>query len=135
MRKILSVLLLLFTTIIVASCDAGGVSNDKLVIGMECGYQPFNWTTSTSSEFTLPIDGTNQFADGFDIQIAKYLSQQLNKEVIIKKIEWDSLIPSLVIPPNKILLSKYLYHTFCFISSPIFKITAMFFSILHCFYR
>ena len=95
MRKILSVLLLLFTTIIVASCDAGGVSNDKLVIGMECGYQPFNWTTSTSSEFTLPIDGTNQFADGFDIQIAKYLSQQLNKEVIIKKIEWDSLIPSL----------------------------------------
>ena len=62
---------------------------------MECGYQPFNWTTKNESEYTLPIYGTNQYADGFDIQIAKYLSRATGKEVIIKKIEWNSLIPAL----------------------------------------
>ena len=66
--------------------------NSKLVIGMECGYQPFNWTTQKASEYTLPIDGTNEFADGYDIQVAKYLSEKLNKEVVIKRTVWDSLI-------------------------------------------
>ncbi len=77
------------------SCGTDVVTNDKLVIGMECAYQPFNWTVNKSSEFTLPINGTNQFADGYDIAVAKYLSQDLGKEVVIKKLEWDSLIISL----------------------------------------
>ena len=62
---------------------------------MECGYQPFNWTTRSESKYTLPIDGTNEFADGYDIQIAKYLSEDLGKEVIIKRTVWDSLITDL----------------------------------------
>ena len=95
MRKILSVLLLIFTLVVMAACSTGPVGNDKLVIGMECGYQPFNWTEKNESEFTLPIFGTNQYADGFDIQIAKYLSEETGKEVIIKKYEWNALIPAL----------------------------------------
>ena len=82
-------------TLAATSCNANLVTNDKLVIGMECGYQPFNWTVSKSSEYTLPIFGTNQFADGYDIAIARYLSEDLGKEVVIKKLEWDSLIISL----------------------------------------
>ena len=77
------------------SCNHSSVSNDVLVIGMECNYQPFNWTTSKNTEDTLPIDKTNEFADGYDIAIAKYLSQDLKKEVVIKRLEWGSLIPSL----------------------------------------
>ena len=81
----------------VASCgNATNYDNEKLVIGMECGYQPFNWTENSSNDYTLPIFGTNQFADGYDIAVARYLSQDLGKEVVIKKIEWDSLIPSLM---------------------------------------
>ena len=38
------------------------VSNNTLVIGMECAYQPFNWTEAKANEFTLPIDGTNEYA-------------------------------------------------------------------------
>lgn len=95
MRKILSVFLLVFTLIAMTSCGATEAENDKLIIGMECGYQPFNWTVNTASEYTLPINGSNKYADGFDIQIAKYLSEQTGKEVIIKKIEWDGLIPAL----------------------------------------
>lgn len=77
------------------ACSNSEVDNDTLVIGMECAYQPFNWTVNTESEYTLPISGTNQFADGYDIQIAKYLSEKLDRDVVIKKIEWDSLIPEL----------------------------------------
>ena len=79
----------------VVSCGATSVDNSRLVIGMECNYQPFNWTEQKSNEFTLKIDGTNDFADGYDIAVAKYLSEDLNKEVVIKRLEWGSLIPSL----------------------------------------
>ncbi len=80
---------------VISSCKGNSISNDKLVIGMECNYQPFNWTTSKSSEYTLKIDKTNEYADGYDIAVSKYLSKDLNKEVVIKRIEWGSLIPSL----------------------------------------
>ena len=79
----------------VSAWNGSAVSNDRLVIGLECAYQPFNWELNSSNEYTLPIDGTKQFADGFDIQIARYLSEDLHKDVVIKKIEWESLIPSL----------------------------------------
>ena len=77
------------------ACQSNHVNNDALVIGMECAYQPFNWTQSTSNEFTLPIDGTNEFADGYDIAVAKYLSKDLNRPVVIKRTNWEDLIPSL----------------------------------------
>ena len=78
-----------------ASCGGSGVGNNTLVIGMECGYQPFNWTVKTSSDYTLPIDGTTEFTDGYDIQVAKYLSEDLGKPVVVKRIVWDSLIADL----------------------------------------
>lgn len=79
------------------------VTNDVLVIGMEANYQPFNWTTYTSSEYTLPIYSTNEFADGYDVAIAKYLSEETGKDVYIKRIVWDSLIPSLQEEVNLVL--------------------------------
>ena len=77
------------------ACGGNAVDNSTLVIGMECAYQPFNWTQSTSNEFTLPIDGTSEFADGYDIAVSKYLSEDLNRPVVIRRINWDDLIPSL----------------------------------------
>lgn len=78
------------------SCGSKGVDNSKLVIGLECAYQPFNWTEVSANEHTLPISNeAGKFADGYDIAIAKYLSQELNKEVQIVKTEWESLIPDL----------------------------------------
>ena len=71
------------------------VPANALVIGMECAYQPFNWTQNNSNEFTLPIDGTSEYADGYDIAVAKFLSNDLNRPVIIKRTNWEDLIPSL----------------------------------------
>ncbi len=98
-KKIFSFFFLFLATIGLTSLVSCGedstADNSRLVIGMECGYQPFNWTVQKASEYTLPIDGTNEFADGYDIQIAKYLSEDLDREVIIKRTVWDSLITDL----------------------------------------
>lgn len=83
------------TSISLSSCGGNEISNDTLVIGMECNYQPFNWTVNNESDFTLPIRGSTQFADGYDIQVAKYLSEALNKPVEIHQMVWDALVPSL----------------------------------------
>ena len=92
---VLGLSLLGVAAINLTACGNNAVNNNTLVIGMECAYQPFNWTQSKSNEFTLPIDGTSEFADGYDIAIARYLSEDLNRPVVIKRINWDDLIPSL----------------------------------------
>jgi ABC-type amino acid transport substrate-binding protein len=69
---------------------------DKLVIGMEVNYAPFNWSETASSEYTLPVSNhAGSYADGYDIQIAKLLSQKTGMEVSIFQSDWDSLIPNL----------------------------------------
>ena len=88
-------LLTLLSALSLSACGTSQVDNSKLVIGMECAYQPFNWTENKANEFTLPIDGTNEFADGYDIAVARYLAKDLGRDVVIKRIEWDDLIPSL----------------------------------------
>lgn len=82
--------------LILSSCASTKFDNSTLVVGLECDYAPFNWTTTDSSADTLPINGVSgQYADGYDIQVAKYLGTSLGKNVVIKKIEWGALIPAL----------------------------------------
>jgi len=96
MKKRLGQGILLASALLVASCVGNNFDNQKLIVGLECDYAPFNWTATTASAYTLPINGINgQFADGYDIQIAKHLGAEMGKEVIIKKIEWGALIPAL----------------------------------------
>ena len=69
MRKIyLSIftsLLLMLGLVNVAQAD------EYLRIGMEAAYAPFNWTQDDDSNGAVKIDGTNQYANGYDVQIAK----------------------------------------------------------------
>lgn len=66
-----------------------------LKVGLECDYQPFNWTEVQSNSYTMPIVGTNQFADGYDIQMARYLANKMNYRLEIVKLGWEALIPAL----------------------------------------
>lgn len=96
MRKIFKSLFVgTLSALALTACANSEVTNDTLVIGMECAYQPFNWTLNNATDNTLPIFGTNQYADGYDISIAKYLSEATGKEVEIHKLEWGGLIPAL----------------------------------------
>ena len=68
----------------------------QIVVGMECAYAPYNWTTSTPSATTVPIaNSKGSYADGYDVQIAKLIAKELGVELVIKAIEWDGLIPAL----------------------------------------
>ena len=81
---------------LLSSCGNSGNTGNKLRIGLECAYIPFNWVAEGSSEFTLPIaNHAGSHADGYDIQIAKRLGEQLGKEVEIVQTKWESLITDL----------------------------------------
>ena len=97
MRKLFKSLFVAgLSTLALTACANTEVTNDQLVIGMECAYQPFNWTVNSANDYTLPISDTHQFVDGYDIAVARYLSEELDKEVVIKKLDWDSLILALM---------------------------------------
>lgn len=70
-------------------------NDDTIVIGMEADYAPYNWSTDTKTDLTHPIHGRNDFADGYDVQIAKLIAKGLGKKLVIKAIGWDGL-PSAV---------------------------------------
>ena len=96
MNKKLIILPALFASLLSFSSCGGSVANEKLVIGLECDYQPFNWSTQNESEYTLKVSNkANLYADGYDVQIAKLLGEKLNMEVEIMQIDWLSLIPEL----------------------------------------
>lgn len=63
-----------------------------LVVGMECNYAPFNWTQTFSSEHSWPIEGSQYYADGYDVAIAKYIAESIGYDLVIKKYaEFDAL--------------------------------------------
>ncbi len=67
---------------------------DVLRVGMECDYAPFNWTQIEESEGSVRISSVD-FADGYDVQIARLLAADIGKELEVVKLDWDSLIPAL----------------------------------------
>lgn len=50
-------------------------ADEYLRVGMEAAYAPFNWTQDDDSNGAVPIEGTNQYANGYDVQIAKKLQR------------------------------------------------------------
>ena len=73
-----------------------GAEGGTFKVGLECGYAPFNWTQADDSNGAVPIDGSQEYAGGYDIQIAKKIADGLGKELVVVKTEWDGLVPALV---------------------------------------
>ncbi|MGE4272140.1 MAG: transporter substrate-binding domain-containing protein [Desulfitobacterium sp.] len=69
-------------------------------VGLEAGYAPFNWTQMDAANGGVKIDGSAEYAGGYDVEIAKRIAEGLGKELVIVKTEWDGLVPSLT--SNKI---------------------------------
>jgi putative lysine transport system substrate-binding protein len=63
-------------------------------VGMECGYAPFNWTQTDDSNGAVPIEGTGEYAGGYDVEIAKKIAEGLGKKLVIVKTEWNGLVPA-----------------------------------------
>jgi len=64
-------------------------------VGLECGYAPFNWTQLDDSNGAVPIEGSQEYAGGYDVEIAKRIAEGLGKKLVIVKTEWTGLLPAL----------------------------------------
>lgn len=72
-----------------------GSEGGTFKVGLEAGYAPFNWTQMDASNGGVKIDGSAEYAGGYDVEIAKKIAEGLGKELVIVKTEWDGLVPAL----------------------------------------
>ena len=81
------------------SCDAPAETTGTLKVGMECAYEPYNWTDIDGQSFgAVPISGEGKdglYANGYDVQIAQYVANRMGLKLEIYSIEWNSLQPAL----------------------------------------
>ena len=98
MKKVLNLFLALVLTLsmvtILVACSKKD-TRETLKVGMECNYAPFNWTENKKSDTNYPIDGTKKYAEGYDVQMAKKIADELDMKLVIKQLDWDALIPSI----------------------------------------
>ncbi|WP_411169094.1 transporter substrate-binding domain-containing protein [Clostridium sp. MB05] len=101
MKKKLSLLISLSLTamLTLTGCGSGKSSGNKgedvFRVGLEAGYAPFNWTQMNDSNGAVKIDGSAEYAGGYDVEIAKKIADGLGKKLVIVKTEWDGLVPAL----------------------------------------
>lgn len=70
--------------------------NGQLRVGMECAYAPNNWQESEASDTNVPIENVpGAYAEGYDVQIARIIADQLGLELVVVKMDWDGLIEAL----------------------------------------
>jgi putative lysine transport system substrate-binding protein/putative lysine transport system permease protein len=80
-----------------ASCGTlpPALEDGILTVGLECGYAPFNWSTTTPTDTSVAIADSQFLCDGYDVRVSSYLAEELDVELRIIKADWDGLIPSL----------------------------------------
>ena len=77
--------------------EAASEDGEKKVlrVAMECAYAPYNWTQPDDSNGAVPINDSNEYAYGYDVMMAKKICEELNYDLEIVRLDWDSLIPAL----------------------------------------
>ena len=93
-RKIIAIILAAVMCLCFASCGKEESDENVLRVAMECIYAPYNWTQDDDSNGAVPIAGTNDYAYGYDVMMAKLIAEHLGKELEIVKLDWDSLVPA-----------------------------------------
>ena len=96
MKKVIATALVGFMAMgLLAGCGGKDKQeeNNTLRIGMECAYAPFNWTQTDNSNGAVPIE-SGDYANGYDVQIAKKIAEGMGKELVIVKTEWEGLLPA-----------------------------------------
>ncbi len=100
MKRLISILLV--SMLILTSCGSKNSQqtqekkdSETFTVGMEAMYAPYNWTQTDDKNGAVPIADTKEFANGYDVQIAKKIADSLGKKLVIQKMEWSGLIPAL----------------------------------------
>ena len=110
MKRLLTLLMALAMTASLAACGgstdtedgtssdettavSSGVEDGVLTIAMECAYAPYNWTQSDDSNGAVPIKDSSEFANGYDVMMAKKICEANGWELEVVRTDWDSLVP------------------------------------------
>lgn len=70
-----------------------GVEDGVLTIAMECAYAPYNWSQSDDSNGAVPIKDSSEYANGYDVMMAKKICEANGWELEVVRTDWDSLVP------------------------------------------
>lgn len=77
-----------------AGTAGAGAANGKIVVGLEANYAPYNWAQNDGANGAVKIDGAAGYAGGYDVEIAKLIAKGLGKELVVKQVSWEGLIPA-----------------------------------------
>ena len=103
MRRTITIVLAVLMLLCLCACGSAKTGENPpaeetktLRIGMECAYAPNNWQEPAATDTNLPIDNVDGgFAEGYDVQIAKRICEQIGAEPVIVMLSWDGLIEAL----------------------------------------
>ena len=79
-----------------AAATGSGVEDGVLTVAMECAYTPYNWTQTDDSNGAVPIKNSTagEYANGYDVMMAKKLCEANGWKLEVERLDWDSLIPA-----------------------------------------
>ena len=111
MKKLLALLMAVVMVMSFAACGSSdenepqlenktpnipGVEDGVLTVGMECAYAPYNWSQLDDSNGAVPIaNNPGQYANGYDVMIAKKICETYGWKLEVMAINWDGLTPAL----------------------------------------
>ena len=70
------------------------VKDGVLTVAMECAYAPYNWSQADDSNGAVPIKDSNEYANGYDVMMAKKICEANGWELEVVRLDWDSLVPA-----------------------------------------
>ena len=74
--------------------EPSGVEDGVLTVAMECNYAPYNWSQGDDSNGAVPIRDSREYANGYDVMMAKKLCEANGWQLEIVRLDWDSLVPA-----------------------------------------
>lgn len=67
-------------------------------VGVECNHEPYNWEEKRASNTNFPlVNAPGLYVEGYDVQMAKAIADEIGARVEFYKIHFDALIDSLII--------------------------------------
>ncbi len=108
MKKFMALALALAMAFSMAACSSSDTTTDTttdatvskavedgvLTVAMECAYAPYNWSQADDSNGAVPIKDSSEYANGYDVMMAKKICEANGWELEIVRLDWDSLVPA-----------------------------------------
>lgn len=86
--------------------DLGLETPGVLRVGMEANYAPFNWSQPNDENGAVEISNSKgEYANGYDVAIAKIIADKLDLKLEIVKSEWDGLPVSLTSGKTDVIIA------------------------------